>query len=195
MTTDRRVYEDILSDMAQKCGGGWAAHSRAVAECAEKIAMKSGMDPDRAYMLGLMHDIGRGLNKQHLAHVYYGYKFMLESGHAEAARACLTHSFVTGGIIDYIGDFNISESEIGEIESALSEIEFDDYDRLIQLCDSLAGTEITDIIARMEDVKRRYGRFPQNKWDANLRLKQYFEAKTGENIYRTVTDNQALWDK
>lgn len=192
---DRRVYEEILSELEKTCGGGWPSHCRAVAACAERIAAKAGMDSDKAYIMGLMHDIGRGLNKQHLAHVYFGYKLMLERKLAIAARACLTHSFVTGGLDDYIGEHNLTDAEIAEIETALARVEFDDYDRLIQLCDALAGTEITDIIERMADVKRRYGFFPQSKWDANLRLKKYFEEKTGENIYRTVTDNSSLWDK
>ena len=39
---------------------------------------------------------------------------------------------------------------------------YDEYDRLIQLCDSLAGADgVMDIIERMEDVRRRYGDYPQ----------------------------------
>ena len=63
----------------------------------------------------------------------------------------------------------------------------DDYDRLIQLCDSLAGSEgVLDIEERMNDVKRRYGSYPQEKWDSNIRLKEYFEAKAGRGIYEIV---------
>lgn len=60
----------------------------------------------------------------------------------------------------------------------------DEYDRLIQLCDSLAGAEgVLNMEERMEDVKRRYGSYPQEKWDRNLELKKYFEAKMGKDIY------------
>ena len=38
----------------------------------------------------------------------------------------------------------------------------------------------------MSDVKRRYGYYPQEKWDANIRLKRYFEEKTGKDIYYVV---------
>ena len=63
----------------------------------------------------------------------------------------------------------------------------DDYNRLIQLCDSLAGTEcVLDIESRMEDVKHRYGSYPQRKWDSNLLLKKYFEEKIGKDIYAVV---------
>ena len=40
--------------------------------------------------------------------------------------------------------------------------------------------------ARMNDVKARYGFYPQSKWDANMELKAYFEKKAGRNIYDVV---------
>ena len=58
---------------------------------------------------------------------------------------------------------------------------------LIQLCDALAMAEgVVDIEPRMLDVKRRYGEYPQEKWDSNLSLKAYFEAKCGKSIYDVV---------
>ena len=38
----------------------------------------------------------------------------------------------------------------------------------------------------MLDVKRRYGNYPQQKWDANFALKAYFENKTGCELYTIV---------
>ena len=38
----------------------------------------------------------------------------------------------------------------------------------------------------MEDVKKRYGSYPQEKWEFNIRLKEYFEKKTGKDIYEVV---------
>lgn len=55
------------------------------------------------------------------------------------------------------------------IKDALDGVELDEYDRLIQLCDSIAGAEgVLDIEERMRDVKRRYGDYPEEKWDRNL---------------------------
>lgn len=31
----------------------------------------------------------------------------------------------------------------------------------------------------MNDVKKRYGFYPQDKWNSNMNLKQYFEGKNG----------------
>jgi len=64
---------------------------------------------------------------------------------------------------------------------------YDDYDLLIQLCDSMAGAEgIMKMEDRMNDVKRRYGFYPQEKWDRNMELKQIFEEKIGRDIYEIV---------
>jgi len=76
------------------------------------------------------------------------------------------------------------------IQDVLAETDMDDYDRLIQLCDALAGSEgVLDIEERMGDVKRRYGFYPQAKWDRNLALKKYFEDKMGKDIYLVVDKN------
>ncbi len=51
------------------------------------------------------------------------------------------------------------------IKTELARTVYDDYDRLIQLCDSLAGAEgVLDIEDRMNDVKKRYGFYPQDKF-------------------------------
>ena len=36
---------------------------------------------------------------------------------------------------------------------------------------------------RMNDVKKRYGFYPQDKWNCNMKLKQYFEEKLNKDIY------------
>lgn len=45
------------------------------------------------------------------------------------------------------------------IKNELAKAEYDEYDWLIQLCDSLAGAEgVPDIEERMGDVKKRWGK-------------------------------------
>jgi hypothetical protein len=76
------------------------------------------------------------------------------------------------------------------IQEKLKNIEFDDYDRLIQLCDSLATVEsIMTIEDRMNDVKNRYGFYPESKWNKNLEIKAYFEQKIGKDIYSVIGKN------
>lgn len=70
------------------------------------------------------------------------------------------------------------------IKTELDKIVYDEYDWLIQLCDCLAGVKgVLDVEERMCDVKKRYGFYPQEKWDTNIRLMKYFEDKMNKNIY------------
>ena len=165
--------------------GPWGKHCLTAAHCAEKIASACGnMDVEKAYILGLLHDIGRKFGVRHLGHVSDGYRFMMSLGYDEAAKICLTHSFNNHTVDEYIGKLDVSEEEMKMIKAELARTVYDDYDRLIQLCDSLAGAEgVLDIQDRMNDVKKRYGFYPQDKWDSNMRLKRYFEKKMKKDIY------------
>lgn len=173
---------------AESCNPGpWGDHSRVAAMCAEKIARAAGMDPEKAYVLGLLHDIGRKFGVKHLGHVYDGYQYMTSLDYPEAARICLTHSFSCPTLEAYIGKFDIPQEQQKELQVLLDAIVYDDYDRLIQLCDCLAGSGgVMDMEARMLDVKNRYGSYPQEKWDTNMWLKGYFEEKAGKDIYEIV---------
>ena len=167
--------------------GPWGDHSRVAARCARKIAEAAGMDGNKAYVLGLLHDIGRRFGRGHLMHVYHGYRYLLGQGYEDAARICLTHSFSTPTLSSFIGRRDIPDYQQAELEEILAGLEYDDYDRLIQLCDCLAGAEgVLDMEVRMEDVKKRYGSYPQEKWEANLALKAYFEEKTRKDIYELI---------
>ena len=61
-------------------------------------------------------------------------------------------------LADYVGRRDTTPEETKIIADGLDGMAYDEYDRLIQLCDSLAGADgVMDIIERMEDVRRRYG--------------------------------------
>lgn len=189
MYPTREKAEELLKE-AEACNPGpWGNHSRVAAMCAEKIAAACrDMNVEKAYVLGLLHDIGRKFGVKHLGHVYDGYKYMLDLGYDEVARICLTHSFSVPDIDVYIGNRDVSKEQQEEIDAALAECVYDEYDKLIQLCDALAGAEgVVAMEERMADIKKRYGSYPQNKWDANLALRHYFEEKAGEDIYRLVS--------
>lgn len=188
MMPTREKAEELLAEAEQCNPGPWGNHSRVAAHCAERIARECGdLDPNKAYILGLLHDIGRKFGARHLGHVSDGYSYMLSLEYDEAARICLTHSFNGRSLDDYIGKFDTTQEELKLIQDALKSAAMDEYDRLIQLCDSLAGSEgVLDIEERMSDVKRRYGSYPQQKWDNNIRLKEHFEEKMGKDIYAVV---------
>ena len=191
MLPTREKAEKLLLE-AEECNPGpWGNHSRVAAHCAEKIAMEcNDLDSDKAYILGLLHDIGRKFGVRHLGHVSDGYTYMMSLGYDEVAQICLTHSFNNQTTDEYIGKFDTTDEELKMIQDALKAVTFDDYDRLIQLCDALAGTErVLDMEERMEDVRRRYGSYPQEKWNGNLALKKCFEEKMGKDIYVVVDKN------
>ncbi len=75
------------------------------------------------------------------------------------------------------------------MEEALAKVEYDDYDRLIQLCDSIGTAEgVVSMEERMGDVKRRYGKYPQDKWDKNVELRYYFEKIMGRDVYDVLKE-------
>ena len=58
---------------------------------------------------------------------------------------------------------------------------------LFRSCDALGSAEgVVNIEERMEDVKKRYGSYPQTKWDKNIELKKYFDKLAGRDIYGIV---------
>ncbi len=194
MLPTREEAERLLREAEIRNPGPWGDHSRTAAHCAERIARACGdLDPEKAYILGLLHDIGRRFGVRHLGHVSDGYSYMQSLGYDEIARVCLSHSFNNGLPEDYVGKWDTSEQETLLIREALERQEPDDYDRLIQLCDALAGTvSVLDVEARMADVKQRYGFYPQKKWDRNLALKAYFEQRMGGVSVYEVTDKDTF---
>jgi len=175
----------ILTEAEQLNPGLWVDHSKNVAKCAEAIANAcEGLDGEKAYILGLLHDVGRRAGVGQLMHVYYGWKYMLELGYPDVARVCLSHSYNMHSMDDDMAVCDITEEQNSELKDALEECVYDDYDLLIQLCDSISMAEgVVDICVRMSDIKRRYGSYPQAKWDKNLYLLDYFNKKTGKDIY------------
>ena len=182
---DRFLAEHMLEEAEKMNPGPWGAHSRRVAFCAEAIATRcTDMDSDKAYVLGLLHDIGRRAGIGQLKHVYYGWQYMLEQGYPNVAKICLTHSYNTHRYEDDMAQCDITPEQEKELTDALRLCIYDDYDFLIQLCDSIATADaVVDMVERMSDVKRRYGSYPQPKWDRNIELLQYFSEKTGHDIY------------
>lgn len=191
----RSMAELLLEEGVKKNPGPWREHSYAVARAAEKIArdvnQKCGeekMNPDLAYVYGLLHDIGRQEGHTYIAHVYDGYHFLMSLGYEKAAQICLTHSFNLKTTEDYIGKIDISDNQMEEIKQLLAAAEYDDYDRLIQLLDSTCGADGTlNLEERMSDVKARYGYYPQGKWDKNFELKAYFEKLAGRDYYEIIS--------
>lgn len=178
-------------EMAAKLNPGpWVKHSLNVGAAAKYIAEKvPGMDAEKAYIVGVLHDIGRRVGIVDIsAHVYAGYRYCMEKGWDEAARVCMTHSYPL--MSDEFPAEPAREDEKA-IRDYLSHIEPDDYDRLIQICDALA-TDYGFVILekRFVDVTRRYGIMENyiKGWDITFAGKEYFEDKMGCSIYDVLPD-------
>ena len=174
----------LLEEGYARNPGQWKDHSIVTAECAYKIAERcAGMDPEKAYVLGLLHDIGRREGVTYIAHVTDGYRYLTALGYDEAARICITHSFARQDISDYIGKIDIPANQLEELKRLLAGYRYDDYDLLIQLCDGIAlPNRSVPVDERIADVKKRYGHYPEEKRKKTLELKRYFEAKSGLDI-------------
>ena len=170
--------------------GPWVGHSVNVGIAARMIAEKiPSMDPEKAYILGLLHDIGRRVGIVDIpTHICEGYKYCMEKGWDEAARICMTHSYLR--MRDEFGYEPETEQE-KVITDYIMNCEADDYDRLIQLCDSLAvdyGFVILE--KRFVDVTRRYGIMEDyiRGWEAAFAIKEAFEKEMGCSVYDVLPD-------
>jgi HD superfamily phosphohydrolase YqeK len=179
--------EALLDEAAQMNPGPWEAHSRHVARAAEAIAgCHPQLDAESAYIVGLLHDIGRREGVTGMRHVYEGYTYLAEMGYDDAARICLTHSFASSNVMAIFGKWDCTDEELAIVEAYIGGRAYDEYDRLIQLCDSLAmATGVCLMEKRMMDVALRYGtnEFTVDKWRATFGLVEHFETAMGCSIY------------
>lgn len=179
--------EELLAAASQRNPGPWVDHSRYVANAAAIIAQHHPtLDPARATVLGLLHDIGRREGVTGMRHIIDGYTFLKNLGYDAAARIALTHSFPTQNIREAYGNWDCLPQEKELVSHYLASITYDDYDRLFQLCDALAlPTGCCILEKRFVDVTLRYGfnDFILDKWRTTIHLKAYFEAAIGQPIY------------
>lgn len=167
--------------------GPWRDHSYHVARAAEMIAKHcEDLDSEKAFVCGLLHDIGRRTGIAAVRHIIDGYDYAMSQGWDEIARVCLTHSFPIKDIEADIGKKDITIEQYEFIDQYLKDITYDDYDKLIILCDALADANGFCILEkRFIDTTRRYGiySFSVERWNKTYEYKEYFEKKIGKSIY------------
>ncbi len=187
MELDRKTAEHALKEAYQSNPGVWVDHSRYVAQACENIARRcADMDSEKAYILGLLHDIGRYPGVTSERHLIDGYRYCMERGWEKAAQICISHAFMIQDIHTSIGKFDVSEEDYQFMEQFVKDAVYDDYDRLVQLCDSLAlPTGFCILEKRFVDVTIRYGVHPAtiDRWKKILEIKEYFQGKMGCSIY------------
>ena len=190
MEPNRQDAELALKRAAASNPGAWEDHSRYVAAACEKIAARrEGMSSERAYILGLLHDIGRYAGVTSERHLIDGYRYCMERGWEKAAQICISHAFMIPDIRTSIGTFDVSEEDYQFMKKFVVEAVYDDYDRLVQLCDSLAlPAGFCLLEKRFVDVTIRYGVHPStvDRWKKVLEIRAYFENEIGCSIYELL---------
>ncbi len=177
----------LMAEAERRNPGPWVQHSIFVAQAAELIAARHPLlDPASAYICGLLHDIGRREGVTDLRHTLDGYTFLIDLGFEDAARICLTHSFPVAAIQAGSGKWDCSQAEYRFVEEFLAGVAYTPYDRLVQLCDSIALPGGYCLLEkRLVDVALRRGvnDYTVRKWQAFFQIQQEFEQVIGCSVY------------
>ena len=187
MLLTRAIAEKALEFACEANPGPWADHSRYVAQACENIARRcSHLDCDDAYIFGILHDIGRNEGVTSERHLLDGYRYCKARGWDKAAQICISHAFMIQDISTSIGVFDMPAEDKVFMDQFVQTAVYDDYDRLVQLCDALAlPTGFCLLEKRFVDVAIRYGSRPVlvDRWKAVLDIKAHFEQIMGCSIY------------
>lgn len=170
--------------------GRWVAHSRFCALACEKIAEKiPHLDAETAGILGLMHDIGRREGVFQEKHLLDGFRYCSRFGWTQAAKICITHAFMIPDVAAGVGKLDVPAEDVAFLKKFLETVEYDDYDRLVQLCDGLAlPTGFCFLETRIVDVALRYGvpACSLRRWKKLFEIKADFEKIIGAPIYELL---------
>ena len=182
----------VLKQAEELNPGLWIQHSEFVALACRNIAERcTNLDGNKAYILGLLHDIGRRVGIVSERHTIAGYQYCMEQGWEEVARICVTHSFMIQDIHSAIGKWDITKEEFELTESIINAAVYDDYDLIVQLSDALAlPTGFCLLEKRFVDVACRYG-VDENtvaRWKKTFEIQGYFEKKMKCSIYDVLPD-------
>ena len=176
-----------LKIAAQMNPGLWEQHSLSTAENARLIAEKvPGMDPDKAYVMGLLHDIGRRAGITGMLHLIDGYEYMMSLGEPEIAAICINHSYPAKNVLYFEGKHDCTPEQMAFLQEFIDSREYTDYEKLIQLCDAVSlPTGACIMEKRFVDVALRYGvrDYTTKRWAGYLEHKKYFDALCGCDIY------------
>lgn len=190
MGEERLNRERAMEELAkgsQQNPGKWVEHSVNVAWACEYIAGKCPhLDPELAYCYGLLHDIGRLAGRSSEKHLLEGYRHCLKYGWEKAAQICMSHAYMLQDVGTAIGEFDVTEEEYQFMKAFIENAVYDDYDLLVQLCDSLALPNGFCLLEkRFVDVALRYGALPAMvpRWKQTFFIRKKFEDIIGCSVY------------
>lgn len=174
--------------------GDWTKHSMNVAQLAKAIAIGAKLDGEKAYVLGLLHDIGRRNGAMRARHAIEGYDYMKDKCE-EVARICMTHTFQYQDVNGIYDTWDCTEKERAWVQNYLSEVTYDDYDKLIQFCDAVSTAKgYCTVEEKMVSSAMKFG-FNETtllKWQAIVALKKYWDEKLGDDTYHYFKRERGL---
>ncbi len=166
-------------------------HTQGVAAASQAIAEHvNGMDREKAFVLGLLHDYGKRINEkiENKFHGREGYEVMMDLGFPAVAQICLTHTFPNQNFDD--SEYAYPQEWKDWAHQKIAKIQYDDYDYLICLCDKFfEGLSMVSIEKRTEGIAQRYNINKAQKdilYKQSIALKKYFDEKTGMDIYQIL---------
>ncbi len=194
----KKELENLINKVKNEVSDtGWLTHSFYVADIAKAIANEMGLDGEFAYTAGLFHDIGRltpQTCKSGTFHEVEGYKLLTEMGFPDIGRFCITHgALIKTDKISYLEDPNtdLSNDDKKLCIEFLKSIEYNDYDKIIQLADCMAVKEGYVILEqRILDLIRRRGNpsYWSNYFKDIYKLKKEIEEKINKSVYKVIPD-------
>lgn len=164
-------------------------HVYGVALLAKEVAARiKGLNPERAYVMGLMHDAGKIREEfEKRFHGIIGYE-LLKDEDCEAARASLLHMFGFDEFPVYekaAKMFFDNQDDYDFVCDYAAQNPLNDYDRLIQMADAMADKRgLVTMEQRAADYVARYHKpVSAEMFGSRMALKKYFDKKTGGDVY------------
>ena len=176
-------------------------HVRGSARVARTIAEKvGGINPEKAYISALLHDIAKIDESPEStlgrSHCILGYERLKDIA-PDIARSCLLHEFP----LDIIPSYEECREKLWDnradydfIVDYAGKIVPEDTDFLVQLADLMANKDgLVTIERRVKEwEERRNAIFPESITALYKKIKAYFDAKIGGDVYDLFPDIKRL---
>lgn len=110
------------------------SHSLGTAECAKKLAEKYGLNPEKAYVAGLLHDAAKCFSNEKLLEIIHAHLNVEES---ELQNYKTLHAPVSAYIVEK--DFGVTDKEILSAIRwhTLGKLDMTDFEKIVFLADKI----------------------------------------------------------
>ncbi len=148
--SDRSMVAEVEARLAERLGPEAFKHSVAVARTAERLAEEYGVDPEQAYLAGLLHDWAREMSGTELVASAREYGF--EVSDVDGAVPYLLHARV--GARQVVEAFPGIDGEVVSAVSAhtFGDDEMSDLTRIVYIADMIEPGRDFEGVARLREA-------------------------------------------